>query len=111
MGNPRMARLSMDSASRSLGEGPSATLVRVHAPLLWRSALSAAFLVLVDVIKELPATFVMRPFDFDTLAVQAYNLASDERLAEAATPALTIVAVGLLPLIVLSRMMLREKRS
>jgi iron(III) transport system permease protein len=65
-------------------------------------------------MKELPATFVMRPFNFDTLAVQAYNLASDERLSQAATPALTIVAVGLLPIVVLSRMMLRdspERRS
>ncbi|HYH41495.1 MAG TPA: iron ABC transporter permease, partial [Burkholderiales bacterium] len=107
---------SMDSAARSLGLGPGATVVRVHAPLLWRSALSAGLLVLVDVMKELPATFVMRPFNFDTLAVQAYNLASDERLAEAATPALTIVAVGLVPLVVLSRMMLsaepgRERRE
>jgi iron(III) transport system permease protein len=98
---------SMDSAARSLGFSATGTLARVHAPLLWRSALAAALLVLVDVMKELPATFVMRPFNFDTLAVQAYNFASDERLAEAATPALTIVAVGLLPLIVLSRMMLR----
>ncbi|MGZ8229784.1 MAG: ABC transporter permease, partial [Burkholderiales bacterium] len=100
---------SMDSAARSLGFGPGATLVRVHAPLLWRSAVAALLLVLVDVMKELPATFVMRPFNFDTLAVQAYNFASDERLAEAAAPALTIVAVGLLPLIVLSRMMLRSE--
>jgi iron(III) transport system permease protein len=100
---------SMDSAARSLGYGPGATLMQVHAPLLWRSALTAALLVFVDVMKELPATFVMRPFNFDTLAVQAYNLASDERLAEAATPALTIVAAGLLPIIVLSRMMLRKQ--
>jgi iron(III) transport system permease protein len=99
---------SMDSAARSLGLGPSGTLSRVHAPLLWRSALSAALLVIVDVMKELPATFVMRPFNFDTLAVQAYNLASDERLGEAATPALTIVVVGLVPLSVFSRMMLRK---
>jgi len=100
---------SMDYAARSLGLGPGATLVQVHAPLLWRSALAAGLLVCVDVMKELPATFVMRPFNFDTLAVQAYNLASDERLAEASTPSLTIVAVGLLPLIVLSRMMLRPR--
>lgn len=100
---------SMDYAARSLGLGPAATLRRVHAPLLWRSALTAALLVFVDVMKELPATFVMRPFNFDTLAVQAFNLASDERLAEASTAALTIVAVGLLPLIVLSRMMLRPR--
>lgn len=98
---------SMSDAARSLGLGPAATLARVHAPLLWRSALTAGLLVFVDVMKELPATFVMRPFNFDTLAVQAYNLAADERLAEASTAALTIVLVGLLPLILLSRMMLR----
>ncbi|MEN3353316.1 MAG: iron(III) transport system permease protein, partial [Betaproteobacteria bacterium] len=97
---------SMDSAARSLGLGPGGALAHVHAPLLWRSALSGALLVLVDVMKELPATYVMRPFNFDTLAVHAYNLASDERLAQAATPALTIVAIGLVPLIALSRMML-----
>jgi iron(III) transport system permease protein len=100
---------SMDDAARSLGYGPAATLKHVHAPLLWRSALSAGLLVFVDVMKELPATFVMRPFNFDTLAVQAYNLASDERLAEASTAALTIVVVGLLPLIALSRMILRPE--
>ncbi len=100
---------SMDYAARSLGLGPGATLARVHAPLLWRSALTAALLVFVDVTKELPATFVMRPFNFDTLAVQAFNLASDERLAEASTAALTIVAVGLLPIIILSRMMLKPR--
>jgi iron(III) transport system permease protein len=100
---------SMDYAARSLGLGPAATLARVHAPLLWRSALIAGLLVFVDVMKELPATFVMRPFNFDTLAVQAFNLASDERLTEASTAALTIVAVGLLPIMVLSRMMLRAR--
>jgi iron(III) transport system permease protein len=101
---------NMDSAARSLGFGPLATLARVHAPLLWRSALAAGLLVFVDVMKELPATFVMRPFNFDTLAVQAYNLASDERLAEASTAALTIVAVGLVPLILLARMILDPHR-
>jgi iron(III) transport system permease protein len=100
---------SMDCAARSLGLGPGGTLARVHAPLLWRSALIAGLLVFVDVMKELPATFVMRPFNFDTLAVQAFNLASDERLTEASTAALTIVAVGLLPLVVLTRMMLRPQ--
>ena len=61
------------------------------------SLVTAALLVFVDVMKELPATFVMRPFNFDTLAVQAYNLAADERLAEASTASLAIVAVGLVP--------------
>jgi iron(III) transport system permease protein len=75
----------------------------VHLPILRGSLFTACLLVFVDVMKELPATLVMRPFDFDTLATQAYTLASDERLAEAASVSLAIVAVGLLPLIVLSR--------
>jgi iron(III) transport system permease protein len=65
--------------------------------------LTAALLVFVDVMKELPATLVMRPFNFDTLATQAYTLAADERLAEASTAALAIVAVGLVPIILLAR--------
>ena len=73
---------------------PSTRLPRVHAPLLAPSVLAAVLLVFVDVMKELPATLVLRPFNFDTLAVEAYKLARDERLAEAAVPALTIVARG-----------------
>ena len=96
-------RLSMDDAARSLGRGPGSTLFHVHAPLMLRGLLTAALLVFVDVMKELPATLVMRPFNFDTLAVQAYNLAADERLTEASTASLAIVAVGVLPLILLSR--------
>ena len=94
---------SMDLSARSLGATPGETLVRVHAPLLSRSALAAAVLVFVDTVKELPATLVLRPFNFDTLAVVAHNFAKDERLAEAALPALTIVAVGLLPALLLSK--------
>jgi len=85
-------------------------LRRVHLPLLRGSVLTAALLVFVDVMKELPATLVMRPFDFDTLATQAYNLAADERLSEAASVSLGIVAVGLLPLIALSRQIVRSRR-
>ncbi|MBS3916509.1 MAG: iron ABC transporter permease [Sulfuritalea sp.] len=95
--------LSMDDAARSLGLGQGATLRGVHLPLLRGSLLTAGLLVFVDVMKELPATLVMRPFNFDTLATQAYTLASDERLAEASTAALAIVAVGILPLIAVSR--------
>ncbi len=101
---------SMDDAARSLGLGQGATLRRVHAPLLRGSLLTAGLLVFVDVMKELPATLVMRPFNFDTLATQAYTLASDERLAEASTASLAIVAVGLLPLIALSRQISRARR-
>ena len=98
----------MDDAARSLGLTPARALQRVHLPLLRRGLLTAALLVFIDVMKELPATLVMRPFNFDTLATQAYTLASDERLAEASAPALAIVAVGLLPLIFLCRQIARE---
>ncbi len=102
-------RPTMDDAARSLGHGPSGTLLQVHAPLMWGSLLTAGLVVFVDVMKELPATLVMRPFNFDTLAVQAYNLASDERLTEASTASLAIVAVGILPLILLSRAIARSR--
>ena len=101
---------NMDDAARSLGLGQGATLRRVHAPLLRGSLLTAGLLVFVDVMKELPATLVMRPFNFDTLATQVYTLASDERLAEASTASLAIVAVGLLPLIALSRQISRARK-
>ena len=92
---------SMDDASRSLGFGKWATLRRVHIPMLRGSLLTASLLVFVDVMKELPATLVIRPFNFDTLATQAHTLAADERLAEASTAALIIVAVGLLPMFII----------
>jgi iron(III) transport system permease protein len=94
---------SMEAAARSLGCSPAQTLRRVHLPILRGSVLTAALLVFVDVMKELPATLVMRPFNFDTLATQTYTLAADERLAEASVVSLAIVAVGLLPIIVLAR--------
>jgi iron(III) transport system permease protein len=100
---------SMDDAARSLGASPLHILMRVHLPLLMPSVLTAALMVFVDVMKELPATFMMRPFNFDTLAVHAYNLASDERLSELAVPALTIVAVGMVPLVLLSRSLVRAR--
>jgi len=101
---------SMDDAAKSLGCAQGATLRRVHLPLLRGSLFSAGLLVFVDVMKELPATLVMRPFNFDTLATQTYTLASDERLAEASVAALMIVAVGLVPLILLSQQIARARR-
>jgi iron(III) transport system permease protein len=98
---------SMEDAARSLGAGPAGTLARVHAPLLAGSLVTAGLLVFVDTMKELPATFALRPFNFDTLAIAAYNLTKDERLAEAAVPSLVIVAVGLVPLALVARRMLR----
>ena len=93
----------MDDAARSLGATPFEVMRELHMPLLRTSLITAGLLVFVDVMKELPATLVMRPFNFDTLAVQTYNLAMDERLAEASTAALVIVAVGLIPLVMASR--------
>lgn len=102
---------SMEDAARSLGATPAAALARVHAPLLAPSLATAALLVFVDVLKELPATFALRPFNFDTLAVEAYNLAKDERLAEAAAPSLAIIAAGLLPVIYVSKRYFQATRS
>jgi iron(III) transport system permease protein len=100
---------SMDAAARTLGYPPRAVMRRVHAPLMWGSLLTAAMLVFVDVMKELPATIILRPFNFDTLAIQAYQLASDERLADASSASLAIVLVGILPVIALSVAIARSR--
>ncbi|MFW6346263.1 MAG: ABC transporter permease [Halomonas sp.] len=100
---------SMDAASRTLGQTATGTLKRVHTPIMRGSLLAACILVFVDVMKELPATIILRPFDFDTLAVRAHNLATDERLAEASTASLAIVAVGIIPVILLSLAMRRSR--
>ena len=93
---------NLDDASRSLGYGTTSTLVKVHVPMMWGGLLTAAMLVFVDVMKELPATLVIRPFNFDTLAIRVYQYASDERLIQASAPALAIVLVGIIPVILLS---------
>ncbi len=94
---------SLDDSARMLGAGSVRLMARVHWPLLKRSTAAAALLVFVDVMKELPATMVLRPFNSDTLAVVAYQLARDERLGEAALPSLALVLVGLVPVLLLSR--------
>ena len=95
--------ISMDHASRTLGRGPGATLWRVHLPLIRGSALTASLLVFVEVMKELPMTLILRPFNFDTLATYVYQYASDEQLERAALAALTIMAAGVIPVILMSR--------
>lgn len=100
---------SMDASARVLGQGAVGTLWHVHAPLLWRSLLTAGLLVFVDVVKELPATLTVRPFNFDTLAVVTHQFAADERLGEAALPALTIVAVAFVPVVLLARAIARGR--
>lgn len=100
---------SMDAASRTLGQTAGGTLRKVHTPIMRGSLIAAGILVFVDVMKELPATVILRPFNFDTLAIRAHSLAADERLAEASTSSLAIVAVGIIPVILLSVAMRRSR--
>ncbi len=102
-------RPSLDEAGRSLGLTPRGVLWRIHRPMLRGSLLTALLLVFVDVLKELPATLMLRPFDFNTLAVRAYEAAMDERLADAGPASLAIMLAGLLPVIVLSRSITRSR--
>lgn len=108
-----IARISptIDNAAASLGADKTRTLLFIHLPILRASVISAVLLVFVDVLKELPATLVLRPFNFNTLAVRAYELASDERLVEAALPAITIVLVGLIPILLLTKTLDQPNRS
>jgi iron(III) transport system permease protein len=102
---------SLDEAGRSLGYRPSQVVRLIHMPLLRGSLLTALLLVFVDVLKELPATLILRPFNVNTLAVRAHEMASDERLADAGPAALAIVVAGILPVILLSRSITRSRRS
>jgi iron(III) transport system permease protein len=102
---------SLDDAAQSLGCGTARTLQKIHLPLMRSGLVTGLILVFVDVMKELPTTLIVRPFNFDTLAIRVYNLASDERLAEAAAPALAIIGVGLLPVVLLSWQMVKGDRT
>lgn len=94
---------SMDESAKTLGATPWTILRRIHIPLLSGSLLIAFILVFVEVLKELPTTLILRPFNFNTLSVRAYEMAADERLADAGLPALLIVITGLIPVIILSK--------
>ncbi|MCG7955660.1 MAG: iron ABC transporter permease [Candidatus Thiodiazotropha taylori] len=104
-------RPTMDEVALSMGVGSREIIHRVHMPMLKGSLMTALLLVFVDVLKELPATLILRPFNYNTLAVRAYELASDERLADASYASLTIVAVGILPVILLSRSITRSRHA
>lgn len=103
--------LSFDEAARTMGTSRRRIVQQLHMPLLWRSLATAGLMVFVDVVKELPATLLLRPFNTDTLAVIAHNLARDERLGEAALPALSIVAVGLIPVLLVTRALNKQERK
>jgi iron(III) transport system permease protein len=94
-----------DEAARSLGVPALARLRRVELPLLYRTLGSALVVVFIDVAKELPLTLVLRPFDFRTLAVRAYELASDERIVESAMPSLFLVLIGIVTVVLMKRML------
>jgi iron(III) transport system permease protein len=100
---------SMERAARSLGENESGALARVHAPIASGAVWTAGILIFVDVLKELPATLILRPFNFDTLAVLADRYAADERLAQAAWPSLIIVGVAVIPVALLSRKVMASR--
>ncbi len=101
----------VDAAARTLGATPGAVMRRIHLPLLRPSLFAAGLLVFVDVMRELPATLILRPFNFDTLATRVYRLASDERLSEASTAALCIVLVGIVPVLLLNRIGAGARRN
>jgi iron(III) transport system permease protein len=100
---------SMDDAARSMGESRWGVLRKVHLPVMKSTVFTALLLVFVDVLKELPATIILRPFNFNTLAVRAHEMAGDERLVDAGPPALMIVLVGLIPVILLSRVISKSR--
>lgn len=102
---------NMDEAARGMGYTFSKVLRKIHIPMMSGGLLTAGLLVFVDVMKELPATLIVRPFNFDTLAVQVYRYASDERLAESAGAALMIVLVGIIPVIIISRTIAKSRKS
>lgn len=100
---------TMDDVGRSMGLKPLQILRRVHVPIMRGSLLTASLLVFVDVLKELPATLILRPFNFNTLAIRTYELANQERLAEASSTALMIVLAGIIPVIILSQTISRSR--
>ena len=97
-------RQSLDDSSRVLGSSGLSMLINIHTPLMKTAFLTSVLLVMSDIVKELPATLILRPFNFETLAVSTYIYASEERMLQAAAPAIAIVLVGLIPIIFLSKM-------
>jgi iron(III) transport system permease protein len=102
---------TMDMAARTLGHGPMATFFKVHLPLIRGGVLIAVLIVFVDCMKELPATLILRPFNFDTLATYVYQFASDELIEQASLGALGIVVAGLIPVVVLSRVITATRQT
>lgn len=100
---------TMDEVAKITGLSPVSIIKRIHMPMMRGSLLTALLLVFIDVLKELPATLILRPFNFNTLAVRTYELANEERLADAAVPALAIVLAGIIPVIMISNLISRSR--
>ena len=100
-----LARLSkgLDASARTLGAGSWRRFAAIDLPIAAPSLAAAALILFVEILKELPATLILRPFNFDTLAIKAYSYASDERLLDAAAPSLLVFLAGLAPIIILAR--------
>tara|TARA_Y100001970_G_scaffold283041_1_gene397266 strand:+ start:167 stop:640 length:474 start_codon:yes stop_codon:yes gene_type:complete len=103
--------MSLDQSARLLGAGSWSLLRKIHIPLLKTGILTSILLVMSDVVKELPASLIMRPFNFETLAVSTYIYAAEERMHQAAAPAIAIVLVGLIPIILLTKMIRSSRVS
>ena len=101
---------SLDDSAQTLGKSKREILANVHLPLLKTGLLTAFLLVLAELIKELPATLILRPFNFDTLSVSVFLLASEERMFEAAFPSLVIIIFGLVPIYFLNKLILHNNR-
>ena len=107
-----MEKISMgiDNSARVLKSSGWNLLGRIHFPLLKTSFFTSIMLVISEVVKELPATLILRPFNFDTLAVSTYIYAAEERMRDAAAPSIAIIIVGLIPIIIITRM-IRSSRE
>ena len=102
---------SIDFAARSLGLGPRKVLINIHFRLIWGGLTSGFIIIFVDVLKELPMTLLLRPFNFETLATYVYQYASDEMLEESSLAALMIVIAGIGPVILLNSMIKRSGKT
>ncbi|MEC7832490.1 MAG: iron ABC transporter permease, partial [Pseudomonadota bacterium] len=102
---------NIDLTARSYGLSKTSILKRIHAPMMQVTIITSLILVFVDIVKELPATLIMRPFNFNTLAVNIYELASAEQLSYIASPALTLIIIGLIPVIILIRKTVGNERE
>src|SRR5690606_32280946 len=95
-------------SSKMLGAGNARTFFRIEFPLIRTGIFSAFILVFIDILKELPLTLILKPFRINTLAVKAYEYASDEMVMESAIPSLLIIVTAVLPVILLNRLLLKR---